>query len=447
MYILQDVPGKGKGLVANDNIPKGTRILLERPVITIPERQQSDEWLKRHISQQVDSLDENQRQSFLSLHNIYPYNELAEQFLGIIRTNGLPIEANGTGGGVFLEACRINHSCDNNAQKHWNNRIKQHTVHALREISKGEEITIYYLGLDSSREVRRRKLQDKFGFLCSCHLCSLPTADSQKNDQRLERIDHLDDLIGRECMSMNFSQQTLRYVDERVQLYDIQGPDNPGLPRAYLDAAQIAIANGDLARGRVFAERAVEGWRTAYGNDSDKVIRYASLARNPAKLRLYGIMSMNWKTPLGEIQPRLGSNDFEDWLWRRERCGQFTNLRNREIFPDFASLPRSSRIDLIARQGSEETHQPSRHWCFLGEIIGSTTILHLELTLTDIEDNIMPLHFNTAGRGNELVTGQIQEGYTVAVLYAKRHVFIHGDPGIKHLNPQMLKVCMSHSHN
>ncbi|KAF2179638.1 hypothetical protein K469DRAFT_716138 [Zopfia rhizophila CBS 207.26] len=52
------------------------------------------------------------------MHNLYPYQNVAEQSLGIIRMNGLPIETNGIGGGVFLEACRINHACDNNAQKY-----------------------------------------------------------------------------------------------------------------------------------------------------------------------------------------------------------------------------------------------------------------------------------------------------------------------------------------
>jgi hypothetical protein len=42
MCQAKDVPGKGKGLIANENIPKGTRILLEEPVIKILERQQDD---------------------------------------------------------------------------------------------------------------------------------------------------------------------------------------------------------------------------------------------------------------------------------------------------------------------------------------------------------------------------------------------------------------------
>ena len=105
----------------------------------------------------------------------------------------------------------------------------------------------------------------------------------------MERIDQLDDLIGRDGMQINFSLRTLRYVDERVRLYNEQGPGNSGLPRAYLNAAQFAIANGDLARGRIFAERAVEGWRTAHGSDSKEVIEHGSLARKPAGLQLYGL--------------------------------------------------------------------------------------------------------------------------------------------------------------
>lgn len=446
IYILQEVPDKGKGLVATQDIPKGTRILLERPVVSTPEGQRSDRWLKRYVSQQVHSLNECQRRSLLSMHNLYPYKDDAEQFMGIFRTNALPIEANNIGGGLFLEACRINHSCDNNAQKYWNQRIERHTVYALRKIPKGEEITIYYLGLDSIREVRRKKLQAKFGFLCSCRICSLPTAESQENDRRLEKIHLLDKLVGRECMSMNFSLPVLRHVDEIVQLYNKQGPGDPGLPRAYLDAAQIAIANGDLARGRVFAERAVEGYRVAQGTDSEEVIEYTSLAQDPAKLPLYGI-SMKWKTSLAEVPLQLESNEFEDWLWRREgqkkihKSGHLTSLRNRDIFPDFTALPYSNSGFLGFHRGPEEPYQSSHHWCFLGEITDSATLHHLELELADVDDKRIPLHFNTPDRGSGVAIAQIQKGYTAAVLYAERHTFTYGDPGIKLVDPQMFKVC------
>jgi hypothetical protein len=69
----------------------------------------------------VDALDEYQQHAFLSMHN--SHRNAAEQYLGIFRTNALPIKTDGIGGGSFLEACRINHACDNSAQKSWNKNI------------------------------------------------------------------------------------------------------------------------------------------------------------------------------------------------------------------------------------------------------------------------------------------------------------------------------------
>jgi hypothetical protein len=261
----------------------------------------------------------------------------------------------------------------------------------------------------------------------------------------LARIDQLDDLIGAECNSGNFSQQALRYVDERVRLYNQQGPGSSGLPRAYLDAAQIAITNGDLARGSVFARKAVEGWRTALGSDSDEVINYSPLIQDPAKLLPYG-MSMRRKTSVEEALSQPNSKDFEDWLWRREKpkqltsSGQLTSFRNREIFPSFANLPLKSRIEPGALESFEDSYQSLNHWCLLGEIVSSITLHHLEFELVDIDQESFPLHFNTDGRGNELESKDIQVGHTVAVLYAKRRAFVYGDPGVDHVNPQMLKV-------
>ncbi|XP_014554312.1 hypothetical protein COCVIDRAFT_39748 [Bipolaris victoriae FI3] len=376
IYILQDIEGKGKGLVATKNIAKGTRIISERP-----------------------------------------------PFFSIIRTNALPIEENGTAGGIFLEACRINHCCNNNVQKHWNKRIGRHTVHPLRDIVESEDITIYYLGLDGIRDVHRQKLQDKLGFLCACCVCSLPAEESEENDQRLKRIQYLDDPVGRECMAMKFSERVLRYVDERIQLHDRQGPDDAGLPRAYLDAAQIAIANGDLARGRIFAERAVEAWRIASGPDSSEVIEYAALARNPATFSLYGL-SMKWKKSLEDVPSQFHSTDFEHWLWRRDKPKE---------------IHQSGQLTRLHRD-TKDPYQPMRHWCFLGEITNSITLHHLELELADINDKRISLHFNTIGRGSELDIASVQNGCTVAVLYAERHTFTYGDTGIKPQDPQMLKI-------
>jgi hypothetical protein len=58
-YTLQDVPGKGKGLVAIKKISKGTRILSEEPIIIIPGNKLNIEQLQISIYQQVATLSEH----------------------------------------------------------------------------------------------------------------------------------------------------------------------------------------------------------------------------------------------------------------------------------------------------------------------------------------------------------------------------------------------------
>ncbi len=112
--------------------------------------------------------------------------------------------------------------------------------------------------------------------------------------------------------------QILRYIDHQIRLYNEQGPDDAGLPRAFFDAAQIAIANGDLARARIFAERAMLGWIVLDGDDSFKVLQNTTLSQDPSKHESYG-MSMKWKTVVDDIPQGLDLKELDDWLWRREK--------------------------------------------------------------------------------------------------------------------------------
>ena len=442
MYTVQEVPGKGKGLVATGKISRGTRILSEEPIIRVPEAMLDSQTLPAFICKQVDALTADQREILLSMHNIYA-DDPASRYLGIIQTNALPL--GNDEGGILLDACRINHACDNNAQKSWNDNIKRHTVHALRDIEKGEEITIYYLGVLNSREARQEALRRKFAFTCSCRLCSLPPDQSQESDKRLEEILKLDSLIGRDGLMgiLSAPLQKLRYVDQQIRLYNEQGPFDNGLPRAFLDAAQIAIANGDLARAQIFAKRAVEGWIILDGDDSSNVLQYRDLTQDPSKHELYG-MSMKWKTAVDDIPLGLAPEDLDDWLWRREkprRPGQPADLRNRATFPGFDDLPDDNDINPEFYTSSDGfMYRPRRHWLFLAEIVDFSTLLRLQMDIKDINGTKIPLFFYTDRRGSELAPSQVQKGYTVAILYAQRHAFLYSERGIRHEKPTEMKV-------
>ncbi|KAH9211167.1 hypothetical protein DL95DRAFT_465154 [Leptodontidium sp. 2 PMI_412] len=393
IYALQDVPGRGKGLVAMEKIFNGTRILSEKAVVTVSESVDSER-LRTSICKQVEALSENQRRDFLSMHNIHLYRNAAEQYLGIFRTNSLPAEAVGDKGAIFLEA-----------------------LHTLRDINKGEEITITYLAPLKNRKARQKALQERFDFTCLCHLCSLPLEQSQESDRRLEEIHRLDgviDQLGTEGILVS-PLRTLRYFDQQVRLYNEQGREDVGFAQALVNAAQLVIANDDLARGRIFAERAASVWKTTLGSNSTQAIKHGALAQDPSKYELFGI-SMKWKTKEDEAPQGLEQRDFEDWLWRREKpkaLGQLANLRGRATFPGFTDLPDENVVD------------PD---------------FYEKIETKDVDGGKIPLHFYTDGRGSELAPTQLRSGYTVAILYAKRHVFTFGPPSIRHEDPRMIKV-------
>jgi hypothetical protein len=62
------------------------------------------------------------------------------------------------------------------------------------------------------------------------------------------------------------------------------------------------------------------------------------------------------------------------------------------------------------------------------------------MDVRDVDGTTVPLFFYTDGRGSELVPSQVQEGYTIAILYAQRHAFMFSEPGIRHEEPANIKV-------
>jgi SET domain len=439
------VPGKGKGLVAIEKIAKGTRILSEEPIVMISSSSPNIKQLQISIYQQVATLSEHQQRAFLSMPNIHPYKDAAERYFGIFRTNSLPAEVEEDKGAIFLDACRINHACDNNAQKSWNENIKRHTVHAQKDIDKGEEITITYLSPLKNRAARQKALQERFGFTCLCHLCSLSAEQNQESDGRLEEIHRLDgviDQLGTEGILVS-PLRTLSYFDQQIRLYNEQGREDVGFAHALANAAQLAIANSDLARGRIFAERAASVWKTTLGSDSTEAIKYRALAQDPSKYELCGV-SVRWKTKVDEAPQRLEPSGFENWLWRREKPkqpGKPVDFRNRSTFPGFNDLPHENDIDLeFYASVNGSTYRPRRHWLFLGEIIDSGALLRLQMTIKDIDGVTVPLFFHTEGRGSELKSSLVQNGYTVAILYAEVHAFAFSEPGIRLEEPTNIKA-------
>jgi hypothetical protein len=451
VYVLQEVHGKGLGLVSITNILKGTRILSEPPLFRVPRSTTFKERLGTFLSKEISALSDDQRQAFFALHNAFE-NETSQE-LGIVRTNALPLGSDASMGGIFLDASRINHACIQNAQNTWNEDLQRLTIHAIRDINKGEEITIMYLQDRADRSARQLALQKNFRFTCSCPLCSLSGPQLHLSDARLDEILRLDKSIGDGIQIVASPLQALHDVRKLLRLCEEEDIDDATVPRAYYDAFQIAVFNGDMARATVFAGRAATARAVMEGDDSPTVHRHRELARDPSRHASYGYGSQ-WATSINDVPSGISAEAFAAWLWREENktdgariqpspqeASEYADLRNDAMFPCFSALPGENELDLDFLQSTDGfSYRPCKHWCFLAEIVDIEQFIRLKLVVKDKTGLEVPVAFHTPGRGNELDPLCVQKGSTLAVLYAEQHGFLDMTVGIRHEDPALLKV-------
>lgn len=316
LFNIQSVPGKGIGLIARFNIAKGKRILHEKPLFTTPNMSPISV-MESSVAMKLKSLTKAEQRQFLSFHNNFPGRH---PFSGIVKTNALPCGPDSTVGGVYPTICLINHSCLPNAHNNWNSDTKCETIHAIRDIKSGEEITISY-NKAGPFDSRRTHLTEAFGFDCDCSLCSLPFPERQVSDARRLQIEHLDDAIGHPDRVMNKPGDCLADCYRLLQVLEeeFQGCADVLIARLYYDAFQISITHGDQARASVFAERAYQSRVICEGEDSPETREIKHLMENPAVHRNFGA-SNRWKLAKKLVPKGLNTtSEFEKWLWRQGR--------------------------------------------------------------------------------------------------------------------------------
>jgi len=184
--------GKGFGLFATKDIPRGTRIIGEKPLLAVP-GQKGDDLDLSDLETTLRALDREQYDKIFELHRgNKATSALAKALLsqqsqalsGAFRDEDIldavaiftvtSVEM-GPGGhygvGIFEHYSRINHACNGNVQCSYNPLLKKLTVHTTRQINKGDEILTSYIdGTCRTREERRNVL-DHWGFECGCECC------------------------------------------------------------------------------------------------------------------------------------------------------------------------------------------------------------------------------------------------------------------------------------
>lgn len=316
LFEVHDIPGKGRGLVARSNIAEGTRILCEKPLFTVEST--TPDRLQLIVAAKLKHLSKEEQRQVLSLHNNFP-GQLALD--GIVRTNALPCGPDSSKSGVYSTICLINHSCLPNSHNNWNPDAEHETIHAIRPIQAGEEITIAYDEYLSYNS-RRKHLKDSFGFDCECRhcaVCSLDAAERQASDGRRLRSTFLNDVIRRPLRLFTAPEDCLRDCYSMLQLLreEFNGYIGTLGARVYYEAFKICVAHGDEARGSVFAERAYILRRVCDGDDVSETQEMKALSVTPAGHASFARLSENWKLKKSQVPKGLDTAQFEKWLFRQ----------------------------------------------------------------------------------------------------------------------------------
>ncbi|EAS33648.3 uncharacterized protein CIMG_04672 [Coccidioides immitis RS] len=321
--IIKQTQGKGYGVFATRNIPQGTRILADPPMLKLPgavmehaKLTKADiEALAATISTKLKALSKEQQREFFSLAN----TQRAQfgVFLGIAATNAMLIDFETTEYGIFPKVSRFNHGCRPNSMRSYHPVLDQAVVHVVKDVSEGEEITVSYVEPGLAFYLRQEQLKEKFGFICGCNLCLMPENERRLSDMRLTTIMLLFNSIRDDSVILDQPLASLHNTHTAMLLQKEEGILEVLAATFYYDAVMITMAHGDHARTRVFAEMAKEAAIASYGVDHPITMGTQALADDPVGFGIQ-VKSTMWKHSVDEIPVELDDEAFNSWLWKLE---------------------------------------------------------------------------------------------------------------------------------
>ncbi|KAI1103008.1 SET domain-containing protein [Jackrogersella minutella] len=272
-FHVDEVPGKGVGIVADRNIRKGEVILVRTPALMVQtaphvEMEQGARDVLYNIA--VDKLPEKGNALFMG--------QMGRDIHDKIETNCFQVYidgANESGShlGCYPEISRFNHDCRPNI--HYRIVNMTHTTVAARDIEAGEELSISYIELKLSREERRSRLR-RWGFECSCSHCRMSDDEVAASDARLREIEELESALN----NFNETVVTAETGAKLVELYEKEKLDIY-LGQVYTQAALNFALYGEEEMARKYARAAVEAVERESGPNAADAKAMRILAENP----------------------------------------------------------------------------------------------------------------------------------------------------------------------
>ncbi|KIY46126.1 SET domain-containing protein [Fistulina hepatica ATCC 64428] len=173
----------GLGVFAARNIKMGELIIVERPLLTIPEDMciEPGKSLEQLVQEVLMQMPPDRAAQFRALDDCRRNGGgfVKDPMVGILNTNSfgvdiLPGDLDMFYCAVFNLTSRLNHSCSPNVYGSWNVQSFSYSVRARRDISAGEELTNSYLHRSSLFFpcAQRAELLERYNFKCKCPSCT-----------------------------------------------------------------------------------------------------------------------------------------------------------------------------------------------------------------------------------------------------------------------------------
>ncbi|KAI0532073.1 hypothetical protein GGR58DRAFT_523593 [Xylaria digitata] len=193
-YAVVDIPPKGKGVMATRRISRAEAFMSDWATVVLDlsfskamQRQVGYQFL--HLA--TEQLSDPDKVLGLGRSSTKAV-DIIEDILG---TNSFSYTLGGDSHmALYPEVARINHACKPNAFVRFSATSFDVKVVAFRDIEIGEEITISYIPMNLPREKRQRDLR-RWGFECTCSLCTASKTEIAASDYRREKIASLQEEV------------------------------------------------------------------------------------------------------------------------------------------------------------------------------------------------------------------------------------------------------------
>ncbi|KAK0614588.1 hypothetical protein B0T14DRAFT_557797 [Immersiella caudata] len=265
-FEIIDIPNKGKGVIATRNIKRGTVIMVDQAVMlveTVFPQKVTRPLGREMLNEGMARLSEEGSEVARALARSGKVQDEISRAEDIIKTNAFSVTLGGRAYmALFPLVSRMNHGCRPLAMVNWDSETLTNTIKAFRDIEEGEEITVSYSDLGMLSTERLAVLRSRWGFTCSCELCSSSEEDLAASDARRKRFNELGVKVIRTLEDGDI-EKAIGYHREVIQAIQ-EEQLTPHLGDYYEVAARLYTAVGDKKSAAKFARFAVEEY-TGFG--------------------------------------------------------------------------------------------------------------------------------------------------------------------------------------